>query len=95
MNLANDYFLLYHGIKIEKQYSFNTRQRRNKEEFFDIAALILSANRKNYDKYLPLKSFADLTLKISDRVPKNLDELNQLQHGIIESVALKTKKDEA
>ncbi|NQY93060.1 MAG: dynamin family protein [Campylobacteraceae bacterium] len=94
MNLANDYFLLYHGIKIEKQYSFNTRQRRNKEEFFDIAALILSANRKNYDKYLPLKSFADLTLKISDRVPKNLDELNQLQHGIVESVALKTKKDD-
>jgi len=94
MNLANDYFLLYHGIKIEKQYSFNTRQRRNKEEFFDIAALILSANRKNYDKYLPLKTFADLTLKISDRVPKNLEELNQLQHGIVESVALKTKKDD-
>ena len=94
MNLANDYFLLYHGIKIEKKYSFNTRQRKNKEEFFDIAALILSANRRNYEKYLPLASFADLTLKISDKVPKNLDELNQLQHGIVESVALKTKKDD-
>jgi len=94
MNLANDYFLLYHGIKIEKKYSFNTRQRKNKEEFFDIAALILSANRRNYEKYLPLASFADLTLKISDKVPKNLEELNQLQHGIVESVALKTKKDD-
>jgi len=94
MNLANDYFLLYHGIRIEKTTSFNTSERKDKEEFFDIAALILSANRKNYEKYLTLSSFTNLTSKISDRVPKNLDELNQLQHCIVDAVSLKTKKDD-
>jgi len=94
MNLANDYFLLYHGIKIEKTDSFNTIERKDKEEFFDIAALILSANRKNYEKYLPLASFENLTSKVSDRVPKNLNELNQLQHCIVDAVSLKTKKDD-
>ena len=94
MNLANDYFLLYHGVKIDKTDSFNTSERKDKEEFFDIAALILSANRRNYEKYLPLSSFSSLTLKISDRVPKNLEELNQLQHCIVDAVSLKTKRDD-
>lgn len=94
MNLAKNYFLLYHGIKIDKADSFNTKSRKDKEEFFDIAALILSANRKNYEKYLPLSSFSNLVSKISDRVPKNLQELNQLQLCIVEAVSLKTKKED-
>ena len=57
MNLANDYFLLYHGIKIDKTESFNTSRYKNKEEFFEIAALILSTTRNNYEKFSSLPSF--------------------------------------
>ncbi|XPV83178.1 MAG: hypothetical protein ACNI22_04640 [Halarcobacter sp.] len=55
MPLANDYFLLYHGIHIEQTTTFGTIDNKNKDEFFDIAALVLCATRKDYEKFISLR----------------------------------------
>ena len=57
MSLANDYFLLYHGITFEENLDLEPIETAVNEEVFTIYALIISATRKNYDKYLPLTSF--------------------------------------
>jgi predicted GTPase len=85
MNLANDYFLLYHGILIKKEISYEII-KSNTNEFFEIVALILSANRKNYEKYLPLNSFNSLCKKITSKTPNNVNELYQLQYNLIEEI---------
>lgn len=94
MNLANNYFLLYHGTQIEKETTFNTSQYKNKADFFDIAALILSPTRKNAQNYIGLNSFKELTKQISDRVPHNLNDLLQLQYCLIEAITLDTQKED-
>ena len=94
MNLANDYFLLYHGIKIEKTDSFNTSKYKDKEEFFEVAALVLSATRNSYEKFSSLPSFNSLISKISEKTPRSLDDLNQLQHCLVSAIALETKQQD-
>ncbi|MFV0563686.1 dynamin family protein [Malaciobacter mytili] len=86
MNLAKDYFLLYHGIQAQKNISYEITKTKE-AEFFEIVALILSASRKNYDKYLPLKSFNDICTFITTKAPVNLEELYSLQYNLIEIIA--------
>jgi hypothetical protein len=83
MNLANNYFLLYHGMQIDKTTSFNTSKRKSHPNFFEIAALILVPN-----------SFKTLAEQISDKAPTTLDELNQLQHGLLDAISKETKKED-
>ena len=94
MNLANNYFLLYHGMQIDKKTSFNTSKRKSHPNFFEIAALILVPTRKESDKFLALSSFKILADQISDKAPTNLDELNQLQHGLLDAIGKDTKKED-
>ena len=94
MNLANNYFLLYHGMQIDKKTSFNTSKRKSHPNFFEIAALILVPTRKESDKFLALNSFKILAEQISDKAPSNLDELNQLQHGLLDAIGKETKKED-
>lgn len=86
MSLANDYFLLYHGITFEQNLDIEAIEITIDEEIFTIFALIISATRKNYDKYLPLTSFKTLCQQIKVKSPSNINELNHLQHNIIESI---------
>ena len=86
MNLANDYFLLYHGITFEQNLDIETIETTIDEEIFTIFALIISATRKNYDKYLQLTSFKTLCQRIKVKSPSNINELNHLQHNIVESI---------
>lgn len=94
MNLANNYFLLYHGTQIDKETTFNTSQYKSKVDFFDIAALVLSPTRKNAQNFIGLNSFKELTEQISDRVPHNLNDLLQLQHCLIDAITIDTQKDD-
>lgn len=80
MNLANDYFLLYHGIHIEKKDSFEIIGTLNLDE----SALILTVDRNSCSKYLALKSFEKICLSLTDEIPTNVDEIYQLQFNIIE-----------
>ncbi|AXH10625.1 ATP-binding protein [Malaciobacter halophilus] len=93
MNLANDYFLLYHGIQIKKEI-YHEITKSNEAEFFEIAALILSATRKNYEKYLPLKSFKDICKYVTKDLPTNLNELYQLQFNIVEIISKQNNHDD-
>ncbi|MGA1941424.1 dynamin family protein [Arcobacter sp. YIC-310] len=86
MSLANDYFLLYHGITFEQNLDVEPIDTIIDEETFSIYALILSASRKEYEKFLPLKSFGKLCSKLNVKTPTNISELNHLQHNIIENI---------
>lgn len=86
MSLANDYFLLYHGITFEQNLDVEQIDTLIDEETFSIYALILSASRKEYKRFLPLKSFEKLCNKLNVKTPTNIGELNHLQHNIIENI---------
>ncbi len=86
MNLANDYFLLYHGITFEQNLDVEPIDTLIDEETFSIYALVLSASRKEYKKFIPLKSFEKLCNKLNVKTPTNISELNHLQHNIIENI---------
>ena len=51
MSLTNDYFLLYHGITFEQNLDIEPIEISISEEIFTIYALILSASRRNFEKY--------------------------------------------
>ncbi|MCP4970160.1 MAG: ATP-binding protein [Arcobacter sp.] len=94
MSLANDYFLLYQGKNIDQTSTYGTLENKYKNDFFDIAALIICANRKNYDKFIAINSFKKAISIITNKEIKNLDELNQLQYCIISSIEKKTNNDQ-
>ena len=65
MSLVNDYFLLYHGITFEQNLDTEEIDTILNEDTFTIFALILSATRKNCDKYyhlLLLKLYASKSM---------------------------------
>ena len=92
MSLANDYFLLYHGITFEENLDLEPIETAVNEEIFTIYALIISATRKNYDKYLPLTSFKTLCQQLKVKSPSNINELNHLQHMIVKSILTNKSK---
>ena len=92
MSLANDYFLLYHGITFEQNLDVEPIETNIDDETFSIYALILSATRKNYEKYLPLNSFITLCKQLNIKTPANASELNHLQHNIVESIQTNNSK---
>ena len=83
MSLVNDYFLLYHGITFEQNLDVEEIEATIDEDTFTIFALIVSATRKNFDKYLPLTSFKTLCQQLNVKSPSNNNELNHLQHNIV------------
>ena len=92
MSLANDYFLLYHGITFEVNLDLEPIETEVNEEIFTIYALIISATRKNFDKYLPLTSFKTLCQQLKVKSPSNINELNHLQHMIVKSILTNKSK---
>ncbi|MCG3694015.1 dynamin family protein [Aliarcobacter butzleri] len=94
MSLVNDYFLLYHGITFEQNLDTEEIDTILNEDTFTIFALILSATRKNCDKYLLLTSFKTLCQQINVKSPSNITELNHLQHNIVDTISRnKTKSN--
>ena len=94
MSLANDYFLLYHGITFEQNLDIEPIETTVNEEIFTIYALILSSSRRNFEKYLPLTSFKTLCQQIKVKSPSNINELNHLQYNVVESIiAHKSKQN--
>ena len=91
MGLANDYFLLYHGKHVEQTTTYGTIDNKNQDDFFDITALVLCATRKDYEKYISLDSFNSLVAKITSKEVKNLDDVYQLQHCLLDSLKIDTK----
>ncbi|ADG94317.1 Dynamin family protein [Arcobacter nitrofigilis DSM 7299] len=86
MSLVNDYFLLYHGKNCEQKITYGTDHYKNRDEFFEVAALVLAPTRKDYEKYITLDSFKKLITHVTNKKVKSLDDLNQLQYCIIDSI---------
>ncbi|QKJ24194.1 dynamin family protein [Poseidonibacter lekithochrous] len=86
MSLANDYFLLYHGITFEQDLDVEPIDTNITETTFSIYALVLSATRKDYEKFLPLTSFKTFCQQLNVKTPSNIAELNHLQHNIVECI---------
>ena len=63
-----------------------------KDEFFDVAALALCATRKNYEKFITLDSFKQLITHVTLKEVKNLEDLHQFQHCLVEAIKHDTKK---
>lgn len=83
MSLINDYFLLYHGKSFEKSLDFEELSNTINSDKLTIFALILSATRKNFDKYINLTSFKTLCQNLEVKSPANEIELNHLQNNIL------------
>ena len=92
MSLTNDYFLLYHGMTFEQNLDIEPLEVNASEELFTIYALIISASRKNFEKYLPLTSFKTLCQQIKVKSPSNINELNHLQYNVVESIIANKSK---
>ncbi|MBS9782364.1 MAG: dynamin family protein [Arcobacter sp.] len=92
MSLANDYFLLYHGLTFEQNLPTEQIDAQIDEDTFCIYALILSTHRNEYEKFLTLEHFQKLFKRINTPFPKNLEELNHIQHNIIESIVQNNKE---
>ena len=93
MSLANDYFLLYHGITFEQNLDVEEIDTNITNDIFSIYALILSTTRKNCDKFLPLTSFKTYCQQLNVKTPSNISELNHLQHNIVENIGETKSKD--
>lgn len=87
MSLANDYFLLFHGKHVDKTTSYETSKNRHKKDFLDIAALILVASRRDFERFINLESFKNLVKEVTSKEVHNLDELHQLQHCLIDAIS--------
>ena len=93
MSLANDYFLLYHGITFEQNLNVEPIDTNVTNDIFSIYALILSTTRKNCDKFLTLTSFKTYCQQLHVKTPSNISELNHLQHNIVENIlGIKSKE---
>lgn len=93
MSLINDYFLLYHGITFKKVLEIEPINIKIDNDAFTIFALIISASRKNYDKFINLGSFKSLCQQLDIKSPSNIVELNHIQYNIIDTI-LKNKNKE-
>jgi len=92
MTIVNDYFLLYHGINFVENTEIQSIEAKVNDDTFSIYALILSANRKDADKFLVLNSLKKLCEKLYVGVPTNENELHNLQHSVIHSIMLNKSK---
>ncbi len=84
MSLANDYFLLYHGISFEEQNSSQHLSITFHEETLSLFSLVLITTRKEFDKYISLQSFLSLFPLLKQTKPKNMQALYLLQYKIIQ-----------
>jgi predicted GTPase len=86
MSLTNDYFLLYHGITFKKNLEIEQVETKLDSNTFTIFALMISANRKNYERFINLTSFKTLCQQINIKTPSNANEFYHIQENIIEII---------
>lgn len=84
MRLSRNYFLLYHGIELDEENPILIDEKIGDETFFEIAALLLSLNQKNFSKIRVLQSFQELVLLFTSKRIVTLDDIYHLQYSIIE-----------
>ena len=92
MSLTNDYFLLYHGVNLEKGYNLEEINTKINDNAFSIFALLLSVTKKHKTKFFTLNTFKKLCLNLNIEVPPNDDTLHKLQYCILNLITLHKSK---
>lgn len=84
--MRNDYFLLYHGTVVETPENIPLNDSLPENDFFEIAALVLCANRREADKFLALDSFKSLIKSITTHPIHNQNDLHKLQYNLVQFI---------
>ena len=92
MSLINDYFLLYHGMNLEKKYELEEINSKINDDTFSVFALILAIARKDTTKVIALETFKEICTKLDVSLPLNDEELHKLQYNIIKLITLHKSK---
>jgi ribosome biogenesis GTPase A len=72
---------------LEEHKTVELLQTSDENLFFEIAALMLSANRKDGNKFIALDSFSPLVKKITSFEIHNQNDLYHLQYSIVQSIS--------
>ena len=84
MDITGDYFLLYQGLRHQQKHCYIDFRSLNKDEFLEIAAIFLSVNRKNLNKFLSTSSFRELISKYFQNGSVTIDDIYDFQYNILE-----------
>jgi predicted GTPase len=83
MYINSDYFLLYHGLNKSNTQTLPLQSKLSRSEFIELAALFLSAHRKNYNLFSSLEYFKELSQKLSPAPLTNIETLYDIQEQIL------------
>ncbi|MDF1884465.1 ATP-binding protein, partial [Sulfurimonas sp. SAG-AH-194-C21] len=83
MNLANDYFLLYHGISLEKELEHKTLSITLNSETLSLFCILLIVRRKDFEKFIALDSFTSFFQTLHYEKTKHIEELYSLQWSLL------------
>ncbi len=84
MNITEDYFLLYHGIRHHQLNCYLDIKFGPKDNFLEICAIFLSINRKNYHHFLPVPIFQKLTKKYFKNDTSSIEDIYEYQYNILD-----------
>ena len=96
MSLASNYFLLYHGINLKDDYHDVKIGTSHNDDFLTSLAIILIVSRKDFEKFIILKSFLSYFDALDISHPRSIEELYPIQNSItnyLESNATKKNID--
>lgn len=94
LNLVEDYFLLYHGIRYHQKHCFLNLKLKIENDFLEIAAIFLAVNRKNYNNFLSTPIFQKFIDDYFKSHTTNLDDIYEYQYNIFEFFISKLSKKE-
>ena len=84
MDIVEDYFLLYHGLRHHQKHCYIDFRLQTKDDFLEIAAIFLSVNRKNINDFLSTSTFKELISKYFQNGSVTIDDLYDYQYNILE-----------
>ncbi len=84
MDIVEDYFLLYHGLRHRQKHCYIDFRSQIKDDFLEIAAIFLSVNRKNINEFLSTLTFKELISKYFQHGSATIDDIYDYQYNILE-----------
>lgn len=83
MNVSSDYFLLYHGLLEVNVSEKSSLKQLPRDTFLELAALLLSTHRKNFNYFHSLNYFKELVFKLCHKTLTTKDDLYLLQSHVL------------
>ena len=84
MDIIEDYFLLYHGLRHHQKQCYIDFRSQIKDDFLEVVAIFLSVNRKNINEFLSTSTFKELISKYFQNGSVTIDDIYDYQYNILE-----------